>query len=480
MSQQFNGRPLLDIWPDHRRLTHGQLDDFNLKRVSAASSTPWKPTTRIKRRFTLPFLFGTKTEWRAFRDFFEDRRGLEAGFWVPFWVTDYESYQQDVGTALIKVKDINLAEAFEADGQFAYLALIDPTTIEPLEISNITSLPNGDEQFNVTPAIAHDFDLTHSQCCPLLYCRLADPELTYTWITDQVCRCELELVELPCEYAESHEATRPVYLYEFTRGGLTWNLTNWPEAITTEDETTWQPDNITHGRIRSGVEFLSEPLDLTVGTDTDEHPLRYYMRRRNMEITSLAIFESDADELELDRDEPIYQGRITSVTYDEAGIIKADCSSILRISEQQVPRQQVQRTCNHRLFDANCGVLEATYETPGTLIDVTDDYVEAAEFGAEATARDDDDWFAMGKVRVGTEVRMIVGADGDRLYLDEPFAHAEGGQAAVALPGCDKRIGTCQNKFNNVLRTIQFPYLPSRNPQFEALATPKPSGGKKS
>lgn len=479
MSLTFNGRPLLDFWPDHSRLTHGQLDDFDMKRVSAATATPWKPTTRVKRKFSLPFLFGTRAEWREFRDFIEARAGTGDGFWCPFWVTDYDAYEQTAGTSLLKVRDVNLASVFVADEQFAYVALIDRTTIEPLEISNITILGNGDEQFNVTPAIVHDFDVTSSQCCPLLYCRMAEQDITYQWITDGVCRCDLDLVELPGEYVTSQAATRPVYLYEFTRGSFTWRMTNWPEVLEAGG-VFWFPDNISHGRIRAGVEFLSEPLDLTVGTDTVNHPLRYYLARKNMEITSLSIFESDADTLTLDRTAPVYTGRLASVIYEDSGIIKADCSSILRISEQQVPRQQVQRTCNHRLFDANCGVVEATYQVPGTLIIVTDEYVEAVEFGAEAITRADVNWFAMGKVRVGTEVRMVVGQDGDKLYLDEAFSLAAGGDAAVALPGCDKRIGTCLNKYDNVLRTIQFPYLPSKNPQFEALTTPKPSGGKKS
>jgi hypothetical protein len=117
--------------------------------------------------------------------------------------------------------------------------------------------------------------------------------------------------------------------------------------------------------------------------------------------------------------------------------------------------------------------------TAATLTDVQPTFVEAAAFGTAATAHTDPNWFALGRVTVGNEVRMVVGQDATKLYIDEPFYAAAIGAAAAAKPGCDKRVFTCFNKFNNLDNTVQFPYLPSRNPQFEALLLPQTTGGKK-
>jgi hypothetical protein len=48
-----------------------------------------------------------------------------------------------------------------------------------------------------------------------------------------------------------------------------------------------------------------------------------------------------------------------------------------------------------------------------------------------------------------------------------------------AIAGDDKRAGTCLGKFNQLVNHLGFQYIPARNPQFQSLATPKPSGGKK-
>src|SRR3989442_15219555 len=68
-----------------------------------------------------------------------------------------------------------------------------------------------------------------------------------------------------------------------------------------------------------------------------------------------------------------------------------------------------------------------------------------------------------GKVTVGIEVRMCVGQNGNRLYLHAPFKNAQIGNNASALAGDDKRIGTCQRKFNNVANFPGFPYMPKTN-----------------
>ena len=68
-----------------------------------------------------------------------------------------------------------------------------------------------------------------------------------------------------------------------------------------------------------------------------------------------------------------------------------------------------------------------------------------------------------GKVTVGIEVRMCVGQNGNRLYLHAPFKNAQIGNNASALAGDDKRIGTCQRKFNNVANFLGFSYMPNTN-----------------
>lgn len=476
MSLTFLGRPVLDIRPDFRNLKLGQLDDISTTQLSAMT-TPWKPTTAVKRKLRLPFLFQTKAEWREFRDFFDGQRQKLDGFWVPVHLTDYPALAFSQGSDLLVMEDINLREKFAAGNQFAFGALIDRQKIECFEIDSI-ALAGDTEELTLTGNLAEDFDVQNTVVCALLFVRLGE-DTAFTFITDGVCRAEAQFIELPMEYGTPVPGTRPMFLYEFERSGFTWRMTNWPEQVVIDDEV-WAPDNLIHGELHAGSDFLGEELSIEVATDIATHPFRFYTARNAMEVTEASIFETDADTPAIDRNAPIYAGRVGPVEYKGQGQADVGLSSLFRIGEQQVPRMQVQRTCNHRLGDVNCGVDLAPLTTSTTLTDVQPEFVESADFGAAATAHTDANWFALGRVTVGNEVRMVVGQDGDKLYIDEPFFSATIGDAASAKPGCDKRINTCDGKYDNLDNTVQFPYLPSSNPQFQALKTPQSAGGKKS
>lgn len=476
----FKGRPLFDFRPDFDRVTHGQLDDATLKRQGFGTATPWKATTKPKRKLRLPFLFSTKAEWRAFRDFVAARRGVESGFWLPIHLTDYDSSVQTAGDNKIRIPPVGLSSVFVSGEQFAFVALIDPSKIEAYEIGSITVLGGGDEQLNLTDIIAGTFDLAYSVCCGLIYGRFFDGLISYEYLSDGVVKCEVDFVELPREYVTITLPTRPIMLYQFQRGASVWRFTNYGESVVAGDEL-WISDNITNDEIGFGLEMISESVSINMATDRTDHPMRYYAQRGAMEKTTLTIYESDAGTLALDLTAPIYSGDIGDVEFGDNGQIKGRLGSIFRVGEQQGPAIQTTRTCAHRTYDVNCGLVEATFTTAGFVTVVGADYIEALEFGTKVAATGDPNWFALGKVRIGNEVRMCVGGSGNRLYLDLPFFTTPTiGGAVSATAGDDKRVGTCNIKFGNILNNMAFAYMPNKNPQLEGLLNPKPAGGKKS
>jgi hypothetical protein len=469
----FLGRPVFDVRPDHSSLRVGQLDDLKLDGVIA---TPWRATTKLKRRVTLPFLFGTRAEWRAFRDFFASRRGQLDGFWLPVWMGDLFADGLTPSSTTVDIPPIGLTAMFVAGEQHGFCAVISPTALEAHKINGV-AIVSLRERLTLNEALG-TFSLSETMVCPMLFCRLGG-ELSYEFLTDGAVRCEIKFEELPAEYSGSSSTSRPIWCYEITRGTTVWRLTNWTEAVIDNEGSMWTPDPISHDRLQSGLDFISEAIKVSTSTESAAHPLRYWVDRNAMENMSLSIFKLDADTLTIDRANPIYFGRLENAEYPPGGKVRVNATSIFRIGEQNSPKVMCQRTCVHRLFDQNCAVSEAAFTTVGTIGGLGDDWVEAAAFGIKASAEGDANWFSLGTVTVGNERRLVVGEAGSRLYLDEPFLNAAIGQDISATAGCNKRILTCLNKFNNLGRTIQFPYIPNRNPQFQALEVPKAGGGKK-
>lgn len=631
----FYNQPILEIRPDFRDMVHGQTDDFVFQTFGSGAATPWKPTTKLKRRFTLPFLMKSKPEWRALRDFIKERGYKRCGFWCPTYLNDYWlTADASNGATTLTIKAVGLSNIINpsAKTQFNFLALVTRNSIRVHEIINAVE-GGGIETLTIEPPLSGALVAKQTVCCALLFVRL-DEDAEWEFITDDKVRAELVFEELPTEYqftgasvpttmpnfmihgpnfenwncspnvdrtattmefrfvgvaqldiagltpnteywfsilftsiipdsdnmgiplfpnegtvdfidpadpaaenlvitpavgrfffrlkttatpivpgvwhiilsrfggspgsvyvvgdltlaplvalsGAAHKGSQPVFLYELTRGVAVYRMANRGKAIDAGDET-WVAENVAHSEIATGLDFVVEEVELRAGSDRIDHPLRYYLEREATELTTVRIFEADGDTGAVDLNSPIFKGIVSGVEYNAEGEIVTRLLNVTRHAGNQLPAIQVQRTCNHRLFDANCGLLESAFRITGTVSVVSSDpaFIESAAIATEVTARSDGNWFALGRIKVGSEVRLCVGTNGSsRVYLNQPFKGATVGMAVEALPGCDKRIGTCKNKFNNLANTIQFPYLPSANPQFEALRNPKPEGGKKS
>ena len=107
------------------------------------------------------------------------------------------------------------------------------------------------------------------------------------------------------------------------------------------------------------------------------------------------------------------------------------------------------------------GYLHNGRDNHGDQLSLQAPYVDSAGVRRQAKgARTDKDWFTLGKVICGQEIRLCVGQDGGRLYLNAPFQAAEVGAAISATAGCDKRITTCLGKFSALNQILGSP-----NPQ---------------
>lgn len=274
----------------------------------------------------------------------------------------------------------------------------------------------------------------------------------------------------------------PIFLIEVLRGPTTWRFTNYGVERVIDGEL-WTPENVEIGSVKTGFDFLAESIELTFGTDRIDHPMRYYVGNpRAMEQTSITIFKVDAEDVTLDRTSPYYVGIVGNNQPQDGGTITIRCSSLFRINEAPVPRPKMQRLCNHKFCDVNCGILLASVTFTGAVTSLQADdppYIEADIFGATATAKNDPNWFALGRVVIGSEQRMCVGQAGNRLYLDAPFNFATVGEQVAGSAGCDKRVHTCLNKHNNLTNFLGFPYMPNQTSVEAALALTAKTGGKK-
>lgn len=479
---EYRDRVVFDFRPDFggQSVDHGELDDFTYDSPTGGHAIPWKPTSGPKRTLGLPFLIDSYDQFRPWRAFFAAREGRRRGFWLPTWLTDFV-VTQDVaaGSLEIRIKHVGLTDKVSFSAQFRHLALITWSKMEFYRIDDV-AVDGAEEVITLDHVLESNLVAGMTVCCGLMFVRLADDEIEYEYLSGGAARVNLRFVELPKETeGAEHTGTKPIFLYIIQQGSAVFRFTNYP--ITQNiGGLDYVAAPIEHGEISEDIEFNSDPFDLTCATDDPAHPLRQMLDTSFVVLTTLSIYETDADAPALPSS-PLFKGRIQGADFSTRGQIRGKVSTLLRIGEIDTPQALSERTCIHETYDGYCQLNPLLFTTTGNITAKSSNpaYIEAAEFGAKATAEGDPNWFALGLVTVGTEQRFCTKQVGNRLYLNVPFRLAVVGDPASALAGDDKRIDTCAVKFNNIDNHLGFAFMPNKNPQFEALVTPKPGGGKK-
>ena len=196
------------------------------------------------------------------------------------------------------------------------------------------------------------------------------------------------------------------------------------------------------------------------------------------QATFVRIYRADSGGVNLE-----FAGKVTAWEPRNEGRIRFEARNDLRQVVKRLPGVQYQRYDNRHVYRSGIDELAWTTFGEATAVDTGGQWIEAAEFGAKATAEDDAAWFVFGTVRIVVEgrehVRLCRFHDGDRLYLSAPVPGLAVGQGVSASAGYDRSIFTRRDKFGDLANFVGFPWMPSRNLLLEPLEMPEEEGRKK-
>lgn len=145
----------------------------------------------------------------------------------------------------------------------------------------------------------------------------------------------------------------------------------------------------------------------------------------------------------------LFTGTVSDVDV-HLGKIKFTAKSLMEVFNQLFPRNLYQSTCPFLLYDANCGVLAASFAVAGAVAADSD-----ADTILDASLTQADDYFAFGYVEftsgdLSGQRRTVESSESGRLDLATPFPQdPEVGDAFNVYPGCDRTKATCEAKFSN-------------------------------
>lgn len=155
----------------------------------------------------------------------------------------------------------------------------------------------------------------------------------------------------------------------------------------------------------------------------------------------------------------LFEGRLIEPEFDR-NHIQVSVASDLDELNVQMPRNLYQPSCSNTLFDNACGLNRTNYTFETTIL------AGSTASRILCDINQPQGWFTQGVIEFMEGVnkglkRTIRVHELDILQLTLPLLdHPEIGQRIKIYPGCDKRLETCQNRFNNFARFRGAPFVP--------------------
>lgn len=155
----------------------------------------------------------------------------------------------------------------------------------------------------------------------------------------------------------------------------------------------------------------------------------------------------------------LFEGRIIEPDLDRNSI-QASVASDLDELNVQMPRNLYQPSCTNTLFDTACGLLRQNFMVQTT--------IESGSTAARILCQvnQPQGWFTQGVIEfldggnAGLKRTVRMHESGALLLTLPLLEPPQAGQRIKIYPGCDKRLETCQNRFNNFASFRGAPFIP--------------------
>ena len=261
---------------------------------------------------------------------------------------------------------------------------------------------------------------------------------------------------------EIDQTRQPVEIYHFWRDGGDDVYYTDGDVSFTYNGNTYSPVPITRGKTLYDTSLSVSKLEMQISIEED--PIPSYLSHNPVEVIWIQVDKLFRDQSPAEGS-CIFLGQIRLVNI-QGLLAKISCVGFEFFLKQQIPKWVYGPTCNHSLFDDNCGIDNSSsggYKISATLSAVSSEGFEltSADFGESGL---DEGFFTNGEVVFNEYHRMIVEHTGTKVKIRYAIPDLEASDTIDAYAGCDGSIETCRDKFDNVDNFGGHFYIPLDNP----------------
>jgi len=263
--------------------------------------------------------------------------------------------------------------------------------------------------------------------------------------------------DVSADYIAKEEAAKrkPLELYKIWVGSTYWYYTNGDVAVVFDGQT-YNPATISRGSSEYNSQLDVNVMKIQFSRVTE--PLVQYIAQNPIDITWIEVSRLFRDQSPLEKS-VIFIGQIKSVSFRGLSA-EAECVGFEHFLKMPIPVWRYQTTCNHKLFDSECAKVKVDYKVTATItLDATKTKLTSATFGNYAAG-----YFIYGLVEFGSESRTIIAHSGNTITIAYKMVNLVDNNTVDIYPGCDGRIETCRDKYDNIVNYLGFPWIPEENP----------------
>jgi hypothetical protein len=484
-------RPVFEFEPDW---TEQQRKSFSYDLREVAIGFGAEYFNRLQAHVVQGYVFGLLLEGdeiTAFDDFTAALKGPLSGFWFP---ASFQSMRVvgAVSATQFDIEDQNLRDTLVDHPDIYLYVTRSGLAARPCKILSVVLQSPGVERVTLTAALGTAVGITDT-ICRLHYVRLADDEESAKFLTEQIQRREVRVVELPHEYEAFETGESPVWLYHFFTDGPMdehWRYTSFAANVVS-DNTLYTAFAINHRAIRSTSRLEAQLLEIEAKFDAS-HPFAMMMpiplsKPMRVEVFRTTLADPDTTEL-------FFSGFVRVPSDPGDRVIGKAASFWSLLTSRKFPQRLIQPEDDADIFDeAAGGVARWKFECPVTVDSVNNAAMpptltldfnrpESLQFDNWAT----ENWFAAGYVTAGVgldyQVRTVLASEvvsGQLvLTLNAPIS-IEVGQVALVIPGYDGSAEQRRDKFDDFDNFGGFVGVPERNLSLQAVDAIVSQGGKK-
>lgn len=247
----------------------------------------------------------------------------------------------------------------------------------------------------------------------------------------------------------------PAELYVFESDAISYQYTNHDADIVHPVLGVFTAQTLKRGSINQGSE--SNKNSLSIISQPDLPLFNHYRGIPLLGLMSLTIYKCHLIDFDA---VAIWRGKVLGVELaDGEATIKCEP---LSVSLNRIGLHRLySRSCAHTLYDDFCKVAKTAVAATVLAVDGVTVYLDTSLTSGHYVG-------GMLEKANGSSKLMILNNVGNELNLIYS-ATLEAGDIVHLYQGCDKQLGTCNNRFNNVLNFGGFPWMPSKNPTNSAI-----------